>query len=270
MFRSLRGKVRWNDVSTPEALRESMAEFGIDYVLITPTLNLYLPIFSDERFAHALSKAYNDFVVAEFLDEGDEGFKAAITLSPLTPHKAAEEIGRPAVKFVDRRDLEGETMVLAERVGLREQLPLGVEYPEVPLAVTPDRVEDRRFRRDEHLDEERNTVGPRYPEEPLILGVPDEVDSLDGRILFECLLDMLAGGSPDPEQRHQRLAPTGNSALDFDHQLGQRLKCVREREVAGWNRPGHSGWHLWSLAIAPGLDTGSGRHGQAEHYIDIE
>jgi predicted TIM-barrel fold metal-dependent hydrolase len=96
LFRSLGGKVQWSDVSTPEALRESMSEFGIDYVLITPTLNLYLPIFSDERFAHALSKAYNDFVVAEFLDEGDEGFKAAITLSPLAPHRAAEEIDRLA------------------------------------------------------------------------------------------------------------------------------------------------------------------------------
>ena len=96
LFRGLGGKVQWDDVSTPEALREAMATFGIDYVLITPTLNLYLPIFSDERFAHALSRAYNDFVVAEFLDEGDEGFKAAITLSPLAPHRAAEEIDRLA------------------------------------------------------------------------------------------------------------------------------------------------------------------------------
>ena len=37
-----------------------MAQFGIDYVLITPTLNLYLPIFSDERFADALARVYND------------------------------------------------------------------------------------------------------------------------------------------------------------------------------------------------------------------
>lgn len=96
LFRSLGGKVQWDDVSTPEALREAMSKFGIDYALITPTLNLYLPIFSDERFAHALSKAYNDFVVAEFLDEGDEGFKAAITLSPLAPHRAAEEVDRLA------------------------------------------------------------------------------------------------------------------------------------------------------------------------------
>jgi predicted TIM-barrel fold metal-dependent hydrolase len=49
-----------------------------------------------ERVADALSRACNDFVAAEFLDEGDEGFKAAITLSPLAPHRAAEEIDRDA------------------------------------------------------------------------------------------------------------------------------------------------------------------------------
>ena len=94
LFRSLGGKVQWQEVADAEAEMEAMERFGIDYVLLTPTLNLYLPIFSDERFAHALAKAYNDFVVAEFLEEGPEGFKACVTLSPLAPHKAAEEVHR--------------------------------------------------------------------------------------------------------------------------------------------------------------------------------
>ena len=57
LFRSLGGKVQWDDVSSADAEREAMDRFGIDHVLITPTLNLYLPIFSDDRFAHALAKA---------------------------------------------------------------------------------------------------------------------------------------------------------------------------------------------------------------------
>lgn len=96
LFRSLGGKLEWEDVNTADAEAEAMDRFGLDYVLITPTLNLYLPIFSDERFAHALSKAYNDFLIDEFLDGGEDGFKGAITLSPLAPDKAAEEIDRLA------------------------------------------------------------------------------------------------------------------------------------------------------------------------------
>lgn len=94
LFRSLGGKLEWDDVSTAEAEQEAMDRFGLDYVFITPTLNLYLPIFSDERFAHALAKAYNDFLIEEFLEDGPEGFKGAITLSPLAPDKAAEEVER--------------------------------------------------------------------------------------------------------------------------------------------------------------------------------
>lgn len=96
LFRSLGGKLQWDDVNTATAEREAMERFNLDYVLITPTLNLYLPIFSDERFAHALAMAYNDFVVDEFLSNNEPGFKAAITLSPLAPDKAAEEIDRLA------------------------------------------------------------------------------------------------------------------------------------------------------------------------------
>lgn len=96
LFRSLGGKVVWEDVSTADAELEAMERFGLNYVVITPTLNLYLPIFSDERFAHALAKAYNDFLIEEFLDNGPEGFKGAITLSPLAPDKAVEEIDRVA------------------------------------------------------------------------------------------------------------------------------------------------------------------------------
>jgi hypothetical protein len=103
LFRALGGKLQWEDVSTADAEAEAMERFGLDYVFITPTLNLYLPIFSDERYAHALSKAYNDFVVDEFLDGGPEGFKAAITISPLAPDKAAEEIDRLA----DHPDMVG-------------------------------------------------------------------------------------------------------------------------------------------------------------------
>jgi predicted TIM-barrel fold metal-dependent hydrolase len=96
LFRSLGGKVQWAEVDSAEDEREAMDRFGIDYVLLTPTLNLYLPIFSDERFAHALAKAYNDFVVSEFLEDGPDGFKAVLTLSPLAPRKAAEEAERLA------------------------------------------------------------------------------------------------------------------------------------------------------------------------------
>jgi len=106
LFRSLGGKLTWEDVSTAHAEKKAMNRFGLDYVFITPTLNLYLPIFSDERFAHVLAKAYNDFLVAEFLDDGPEGFMGAITVSPLAPDKAAEEIDR----MIDHPEMVGVVM----------------------------------------------------------------------------------------------------------------------------------------------------------------
>jgi predicted TIM-barrel fold metal-dependent hydrolase len=97
LFRDLGGKIQWDDINTAEAQDEMMDRFGLDYAIITPTLNLYLPIFSDKRYAHALAKAYNDFIVDNFLDkEGHDGFKAAITVSPLDPEYAAQEIERLA------------------------------------------------------------------------------------------------------------------------------------------------------------------------------
>lgn len=97
LFRDIGGKIQWDDVNSPPEEKRVMDRFDLDYVVITPTLNLYLPIFSDRRYAHALAKAYNDFLVEEFLDvDGYEGFKAAIAVSPLDPEAAAQEIYRLA------------------------------------------------------------------------------------------------------------------------------------------------------------------------------
>lgn len=96
LFRGLGGKVQFDIVMDPADEHEAMTKWGSDYVLLTPSRMLQLPYFSDDRYAHALSKAYNDFILTEFLDESYDGFKAPVTITTHQPDKAAEEIDRVA------------------------------------------------------------------------------------------------------------------------------------------------------------------------------
>lgn len=102
---SLGGKFK-NQVSRPTAAdkREVQERYGMDYLVLTSgALTRMTPVLSDDRYAHAIAKAYNDYLVEEFLETGYDGFKGLAVLSPQHPEKAVEEIERVA----DHPDIVG-------------------------------------------------------------------------------------------------------------------------------------------------------------------
>jgi len=72
-----------------------MEEFGIDYSVVSPTLNLTLPTVKNDRIAVALANAYNSWLVDDVLDAHD-GIKGTVLAAPQDPTAAAEEIERLA------------------------------------------------------------------------------------------------------------------------------------------------------------------------------
>lgn len=93
---SLGGKLK-NDPPRPTAedKREIQERYGMDYLILTSGgFTRMTPVLSDDRLAHAMAKAYNDYLIEEFLDMGYDGFKGLAILSSQTPEKAVEEIER--------------------------------------------------------------------------------------------------------------------------------------------------------------------------------
>lgn len=72
-----------------------MDEFGIDHALVNPTLNLGINTVDNPRFAVALARAYNDWMLDEFLDRSDR-LHAGVLTAPQRPDRSAEEIDRLA------------------------------------------------------------------------------------------------------------------------------------------------------------------------------
>jgi len=95
----------YNWTNDPDSKMEEMAEFGIDYGIINPTLNLAINTVENSRLAVALMNGYNNWALAELLDEHDE-LKGTILIAPQKPDLAAEEIDRLA----DESDLVGVQM----------------------------------------------------------------------------------------------------------------------------------------------------------------
>lgn len=93
LFKNLGGKTAPDRVETPEKEREYMDEFGLDYAILTSIGNLTFPVFSNDRFVHAMARAYNDWLVDTFLDESDE-FHGLASITTHQPDKTAEEIDR--------------------------------------------------------------------------------------------------------------------------------------------------------------------------------
>ena len=79
-----------------EAKLDQMDEFGLDYSILNPTVNLALATVSNSRLAVALARAYNDWIVDTFLDHGDGRILSSILAAPQRPDLAAEEIDRLA------------------------------------------------------------------------------------------------------------------------------------------------------------------------------
>ncbi|PSP15878.1 hypothetical protein BRC62_06640 [Halobacteriales archaeon QH_10_67_13] len=86
----------------PEEKLLEMEEFGIDYSIVSPTLNLLLPTVKNDRIAVALANGYNSWLVDNILD-AHQGIKANLLVPPQDPTAGAEEIERLA----DEDDIVG-------------------------------------------------------------------------------------------------------------------------------------------------------------------
>lgn len=80
---------------TPEGIEAFMDFFHTDYVVLHGHQGESLAAVSDKKFAMALCRAYNDYVLDTFLPHA-EGIKGSIRIPPQAPHLAAEEIDRLA------------------------------------------------------------------------------------------------------------------------------------------------------------------------------
>lgn len=69
-----------------------MGDFGIDHSVLTGGLNLFLPTINPERYAVAIAKAYNDWVLDKWTDV--DNTSCAMVIPHQDPTKAAEEIDR--------------------------------------------------------------------------------------------------------------------------------------------------------------------------------
>ncbi len=77
----------------PDEKLSEMREFGIDYGVLDPTLNLGLPTVENAEAAVALANAYNSWVLDQYTDDAEE-FTATILAATHRPSEAAAEIDR--------------------------------------------------------------------------------------------------------------------------------------------------------------------------------
>jgi predicted TIM-barrel fold metal-dependent hydrolase len=80
---------------TPNEKLKEMGDFGIDYGVLDPTLNLSLTTCENRQIAAGLANAYNSWVLDQYADEVDE-FKVNLLVAPQKPELAAEEIDERA------------------------------------------------------------------------------------------------------------------------------------------------------------------------------
>jgi len=96
---------------TVEAKRSEMAEFGLDYSVLNPTLGLALATVNNDRAAVALAKAYNAWILDQFVDDGQGDILTPVLVPPQAPDRAAEIID-------DRADEPGVVGVQIPATGL--------------------------------------------------------------------------------------------------------------------------------------------------------
>ncbi len=87
---------------TPDGIMAFMDAFNTDYSLLHGHMATGFCTIPDGEYAAALCRAYNDYMLDEWLDEG-EGLKCEIRVNPDSPDRAAEEIHRLA----DEDDMVG-------------------------------------------------------------------------------------------------------------------------------------------------------------------
>lgn len=94
--RSAGGRSGFATVQGPEEEEQVMDDLSLDISIITPTMNLYHGLLGNHEVANALARAYNDYIVSEWLDYDSEKFKSGILVPVHDPEVAAEEIDRHA------------------------------------------------------------------------------------------------------------------------------------------------------------------------------
>ncbi len=68
-----------------------MSDFGINYGILDPGLNLGLMTVENQEIALGLANAYNSWILDQYIDEAEE-YVASILVAPHNPEEAAEEI----------------------------------------------------------------------------------------------------------------------------------------------------------------------------------
>lgn len=81
--------------SSPGLMEEQLFDdFGVDYAVLTgPLTNYALAVHPNVDYATAATEAYNDWLIAEWLDR-DERFLGSMMVAPGAPDHAVEEIDR--------------------------------------------------------------------------------------------------------------------------------------------------------------------------------
>jgi predicted TIM-barrel fold metal-dependent hydrolase len=126
--------------SDPELLyRDVVEEMGVDYPVLNGGGILLLAAAPQFDYAHALAKAYNDWLVDKWLDF-DDHFVGSLAVAPQRPEKAAAEIRR----------VGGHPQIRQVIMGSATETPLGREryWPiyeaaeelDLPVAVHPGSV----------------------------------------------------------------------------------------------------------------------------------
>ncbi|WP_234685921.1 amidohydrolase family protein [Bradyrhizobium monzae] len=82
-------------VDTPQAMRNELSALGVDYGILLPDYLLGFALLSNIEYATALSRAYNRWMVAEWLREGN-GLYGAVMACPQNPEETVREIERYA------------------------------------------------------------------------------------------------------------------------------------------------------------------------------
>lgn len=79
-----------------------LADFGIDYSIMSASLNLGIHTINNDRIELAVAEAYNRWIVDTFLDE-DDAIKGSILVAGKRPDRAAEQID----EWADEDDMVG-------------------------------------------------------------------------------------------------------------------------------------------------------------------
>ncbi len=96
------GGKRRNTVTNAKQMRADLDELGVDFGVLFPDHFLMLAILPQADYAVALGRAYNRWLVDEWLSE-DNGLKGAIIAPSQDPLAAAEEIRR----YADHKHVSG-------------------------------------------------------------------------------------------------------------------------------------------------------------------